>query len=220
MKKIATIVNFLLLTILAWIVVLFVTNSSLLTISSPIGEEINQLTKVFVYPQLIFHDTNNFAAQAYLSLSYILIFLVYLNIFAFSFIKSRFSSDKGFRISTSHELSSFLWESVYSKITPPIYFHPDSVGYEQRLIQESAISQFAKELIQADKTKVYFLVLFALGFILIPYFCADSLNIKTHRLVAFWNLSLVMVYLQFKFIFEAIFIFVSLLPSKNLNKES
>ncbi len=220
MKRLSTIINFLLLTLLVWVCINYAKHSVLLTEFNPFFDLVTHLAKAFVYPQLILSANENYADHTYISLVYFLVFLLYLNVFGLYVIKSRLELNKHIEISKSHELASFIWEMVYSKSYPPIYFRPNKSGYEQRKVESSAIETFIEEVIKLDQTKVYFLVIFTVGFVLTPFFCFESLDASPHRILNFWNAALIMVYVQFKFIFEMIFVGMNWLYGNSLNTKN
>ncbi len=195
------IIHVFLLLLLAAVVIAFVINSNLLLAHNFFMESIKYLANITIFKFFIIKFSQNIpAADAYLSMLFIIFTLLFINIY---FVSTKY---KGFcmheaALQNQYHFSGVVSLHVYNKLFPSIGMS----GAYKKFTNKPPTKDFDEFLIEQldnEATKNYFMMLAGLGFVMLPLAAVYLANTEINHLVKYWMICLFMVYLQTKITFK------------------
>lgn len=201
--------HIILLLFLITTIILFITNSDLLLVDNFFTNGIKYFANITIFKFFIIKFSHSGpAADAYLSILYVIFALLFVNLY---FVSTKY---KGFcmydaALQNQYHFSGVIAMHVYNKLFPSIGMS----GTYKKFINKPATKDFDDFLIeQLDNaaTKNHFTIIVGLGFLMLPLAAVYLANTEINHLVKYWMICLFMVYLQTKITFEAFLIYKAL----------
>jgi hypothetical protein len=202
-------IHILLLLLLATVVILFIVNSNLLLTDNAFINAIKYLTKLTIYKLVILNYSQSMpAADAYLSMAYLIFIFLFINIYFMS------TEYKGFcmhdaAIRNMYNFSGVTSIHIYSKLFPSVDLSNSYKKYTSKIPTKN-FDEFLIEQLDSEGTKTHFMIFTALGFVIFPLIAVYLAEANTGHLVKYWLACLAMIYFQTRIIFEAFLIFKAL----------
>ena len=206
-------IHIALLLSLVWLIILFSTDNKLLLTEHYFLKGIKYLTNITIYKTIILSfSSSKPTVDSFISLLYLIFTALFINLY-FATSKNKYIYLNKAAFENRDSFSGVMATHIYGKLLPTIYPHFEYVKYKSGLPVKQ-FNEFVFEQLKNEGTKAYFTFFSLAAFVLLPLFAIYIADVKTPGLVDFRVVSVLMIYLQVKVIFEAI-----LILKEFLNKE-